>query len=123
MEKTLSKKAINSLKKNAETMTDIEFKKQGNFMISALINIVNEAMNQGKVASRHFFDGVNKEIDVLSKMIDSSEYTVKQKIDFSNRIAKLVDKLQKKDIIKDVAIIASIGLLGIAILQFLTHKK
>ena len=123
MEKALSKKSISALKQNAEKMTDVEFKKQGSSMLSALVKVVNEAMEQGKVASKHFFNGVNKEIDVLSKMIDSNEYTSEQKIEFSNRISKLVDKLQKKDILKDFAIFASIGLLGVTIWQLLTHRK
>lgn len=123
MEKALSKKSITSLKQNAEKMTDVEFKKQGGSMLSALVKVVNESMEQGKVASKHFFNGVNKEIDVLSKMIDSAEYTSQQKIEFSKRIAKLVDKLQKKDIVKDVAIFASLGMLGVAIWQLFTHRK
>ena len=123
MEKALSKKSITSLKQNAEKMTDVEFKKQGGSMLSALVKVVNESMEQGKVVSKHFFNGVNKEIDVLSKMIDSAEYTSQQKIEFSNRIAKLVDKLQKKDIVKDVAIFASLGMLGVAIWQLFTHRK
>ena len=54
MEKALSKKSISALKQNAEKMTDIEFKKQGSSMLSALVEVVNEAMEQGKVASKHF---------------------------------------------------------------------
>lgn len=123
MEKALSKKSINALRQNAETMSDVDFRRQGSSMLSALVKVVNEAMNQGKLASKHFFNGVNKEIDVLSKMIDSSEYTAEQKVEFSKRIAKLVDKLQKKEIIADISIIAAIGALGVAIWQLFTHRK
>lgn len=123
MEKALSKKSINVLRQNAETMSDVDFRRQGSSMLSALVKVVNEAMNQGKLASKHFFNGVNKEIDVLSKMIDSPEYTAEQKVEFSKRIANLVDKLQKKEIIADISIIAAIGALGVAIWQLITHRK
>ena len=123
MEKALTKKSISNLKKNAETMSDKDFKKQATSMLGALVNNVQKAMEDGKVASNHFFNGVNKEIDILSKMIDSCEYTSAEKVEFSNRIAKLVDKLHKKDIIKDVTIFASIGALSLAIISFILPRK
>lgn len=123
MEKALTKKSIGNLQKNAENMSDKDFRKQGSSVLGALTNVVQKAMEDGKVASQHFFNGVNKEIDILSKMIDSTEYTPAQKVDFSNRVAKLVDKLHKKDIVKEVAIFASLGLLGVTIWQFITHRK
>lgn len=123
MEKALSKKNILKLKENAETMPDKDFRKQGLSMLGALTNNVQKAMEDGKVASQHFFNGVNKEIDILSKMIDSEDYTPQQKIDFSNRIAKLVDKLHKKDIVKDIAIFASIGALGLALVHLIIPRK
>ncbi|MBE5738739.1 MAG: hypothetical protein E7354_03335 [Clostridiales bacterium] len=122
MEKAL-KKSICNLQKNAENMSDKDFRKQGYSVLGELTNIVQKAMEEGEVASQHFFNGVNKEIDILSKMIDSPEYTPAQKVDFSKRFAKLVDKLQKKDIVKELAIFASLGLLGVTIWQFITHRK
>lgn len=86
----MSKKSINSLKKSAETISDVDFRRQGSSMVAALVKVVNEAMNQGKVASKHFLNGVNKEIDVLSKMIDSPE----TKVDF---IKKAYEIMQKGD--------------------------
>ena len=71
----------------------------------------------------HFYNGVNKEIDVLYKMIESNKYTSAEKKEFSKRIAKLVDKLHKKDIIKDVAILASIGALSLAIISLIIPCK
>ena len=122
MEKAL-KKSICNLQKNAENMSDKDFRKQGYSVLGALTNIVQKAMEEGEVASQHFFNGVNKEIDILSKMIDSPEYTPEQKVDFSKRFAKLVDKLHKKAIVKDVAKFASFGLLGVAIWKLITHRK
>ena len=122
MKKLLTKKSISNLQKNAETMSNKDFKKQATSMLGALVNNVQKAMEDGKVASNHFFNGVNKEIDVLSKMIDSNEYTTAEKIEFSHRIAKLVDKLHKKDIMKDVAIFASIGALSLAIISLIPRK-
>ena len=123
MEKALTKKSISNLQKNAESMSDKDFRKQGYSILGALTNVVQKAIENGKVASQHFFNGVNKEIDILSKMIESTEYTPTQKVSFSNRVAKLVDKLNKKDIVKDIAIFASLGLLGVTIWQFITHRN
>lgn len=123
MVKALTKKSISNLQKNAETMSNKDFKKQATSMLGALVNNVQKAMEDGKVASNHFFNGVNKEIDILSKMIDSNEYTTAEKIEFSHRIAKLVDKLHKKDIMKDVTIFASIGALSLAIISLIIPRK
>lgn len=123
MEKALTKKSISNLQRNAETMSDKDFKKQASSMLGALVNNVQKAMDDGKVASKHFFNGVNKEMDILAKMIDSNEYTPAEKVEFSNRIAKLVDKLHKKDIIKDITIFASIGALSLAIISLIIPRK
>lgn len=123
MKKVLSKKSINYLQKNAEIMTDKEFKTQVHSIIEALAKSVQVAMEEGKLSSHHFYNSVNKEIDILSQMINSSDYTSMEKIQLSNRIEKLVDKLYKKDIIKDVTILSTIGALGLAIVGFIFHKK
>lgn len=123
MKKVLSKKSINYLQKNAEIMTDKEFKTQVHSIIEALAKSVQVAMEEGKLSSHHFYNSVNKEIDILSQMINSSDYTSMEKIQLSNRIEKLVDKLHKKDIIKDVTILSTIGALGLAIVGFIFHKK
>ena len=123
MEKALNKKNIANLQKNEENMSDKDFREQGSSILGVLTNVVKIAMEDGKVASQQFFNGVNREIDILSKMIESTEYTTAQKIDFSNRVAKLVDKLYKKEIVKDIAKFASIELLGVIIWQFITHRK
>lgn len=123
MDKALTKKSINNLQKNAATMSDKDFKKQASSMMCALVNNVQSAMEEGKISSMHFYNGVNKETDVLYKMIESNEYTPAEKIEFSKRIAKLVDKLHKKDIIKDATILASIGALGLAIFSFIKFRK
>lgn len=123
MEKSLTKKSISNLQKNAETMSNKEFKKQASSMLGALVNNVQKAMEDGKISSHHFYNAVNKEIDILNKMIDSDDYTSAEKIEFSNRIAKLVDKLHKKDIIKDVTIFASIGALSLAIIGLIIPRK
>ena len=69
IQKALTKKSIGNLQKNAENMSDKDFRKQGSSVLGALTNVVQKAMEDGKVASQHFFNGVNKEIDILSKYL------------------------------------------------------
>ena len=64
MKKNISKKTIAKFSENAGKMSDIEFKKQGKHILSELIIIVKTAMEKGEISSKHFFRGVNKEIDI-----------------------------------------------------------
>jgi len=122
MKNTLSKKKLEDLKRNAAEMPDAEFKRQSETIISAIVNIVKETVDQGKTTSNHFVVAVNKEIDLLSKMIESQEFTSQQKVNFANRVTTLVNKLHKKSIIKDISILAAIGALGVIVWRIIADR-
>lgn len=103
-------------------MPDAEFKRQSETIISAIVNIVKETVDQGKTTSNHFVVAVNKEIDLLSKMIESQEFTSQQKVNFANRVTTLVNKLHKKSIIKDISILAAIGALGVIVWRIIADR-
>ena len=122
--KKISKKQLNLMKQKASEMTDAEFKKQGSSMLQTLTLIVKEASEQGKISSKFFYNAVNKEMDLLTSLIKSNEYTTEEKIYFSKRISALVDKLQRKDIIKDASILASfLALAGAAVCTTVSMLK
>ena len=122
--KKITKKQLSLMKKKASQMTDADFKRQGSSMLESLTFIVKEATEQGKISSKFFYNAVNKEMDLLTKLIDSDEYTTEQKIHFAKRISSLVDKLQRKDIIKDTSILVSfLALAGAAVCTTVSMLK
>ena len=123
MKAKISKKQIKQFQKKAAVMSDSEFKQEAFSTLGVIAQIVKEAMEQGKISSGHFYDSVQKEIDILSKMIESPEYTVEQKVEFANRIAALTDKLQQKDLIKEVGIFMSIAALIGTVVWFVNRDK
>ena len=63
MENAISKSALKELQANAETMTDVEFRQQGNAMLQACGKIVEKAQKESKTATKEYIDAVIKEVD------------------------------------------------------------
>ena len=110
MENAISKSALKELQANAETMSDVEFREQGNAMLQACGKIVEKAMKESKTATKEYIDAAKIEINVLKGMIESDEYAPEDKKLFAERIAKLVNSFRENKWIKDILLFGSICL-------------
>ena len=127
MENAISKSALKELQANAETMTDFEFRQQGNAMLQACGKIVEKAQKESKTATKEYIDAAKIEINVLKGMIESDEYTSEDKKLFAERIAKLVNSFRENKWVKDILLFGSIclfaGLVVKAIKDTIVDKK
>ena len=127
MENAISKSALKEIQANAETMTDVEFRQQGNAMLQACGKIVEKAQKESKTATKEYIDAAKIEINVLKGMIESDEYTSEDKKLFAERIAKLVNSFRENKWVKDILLFGSIclfaGLVVKAIKDTIVDKK
>ncbi len=109
MKNVLTKAFINNFMVDAENMNNKKFKTQGGAILDQALNVVQKAWEEGKISSENFFNGITREIDVLTEMMNSNEYSPSEKVECSKRISKLVDSLRHKNLIKEVTLIAAFG--------------
>ena len=123
---TLAKKAINVFVRKADTMETTDFRQNVVKIIDALLYVAKEAKEQGKIDSERYYNLAEKEINVLSKMIENEKFTEKEKKDFSKRIAKIVKSFREEKIINKsgwIVLGGAIAGIGIGTLVGVTIKN